>query len=872
MIYKKKKKGNSLKIVIVALLVILFLLGGFLAFFILGGADLFSSFGKGATPYMASGEVQALTLAPTGDDATEEGLRAYYAEAVAFAKENGINTLVYQGKKGLTVYWRDSIFPPAEEILAQDSFFNKIDPLALLCEAAEGSELQIWVSADFYAGGAYTSEMNQKVAKLAASRGSSVFGPTDEEYNKLLVKSLTALPHKYPIAGVVFENLNTSAENPVQDTAAWNTSFAGVVSQVSSAWRGKGYQAVLGLGFSGSGGALLTPETAASLYAEGSIAYLLPSFSAGSGLQSALAAWQVEGAQTIAVAPETNAELVLFSSAASPTYAGALLGGYPEAARQTAELGLLKSTLATDAGVLPTGYDIPQTLSINYPVQNAKIYTTGLFIMGTSNPDVPLYMNGAEVARRTAGGAFGVAVELATGTNTFTFTQNEATYTLTVTKPEATGGGTTTPMPSDATQEAQPGQVVRINTVIASALSNYADDGAMNETFHKGATAVVKQSVQTTRYDSSYGRTVKTWAYQLTSGDYVLARNCEWVSGADTGSFTGLASESAEYGEWLNFEGTGTPAAYVSYGNDTGILTLTMYNTAFALPEGFSSEYVETAKVETVENGVVLTLQTKGIWGYSLEYTDSGTRLFLKRTPTLSADSAKPLTGVRVMLDPGHGGTDIGAPGLMNELGPNEKDINLTLANAIAYRLRQLGAEVLMTRTDDTFVSLDDRLLAQTEFKPDFFLSVHHDSVELTRDLNDVVGMKAFYYHPYNPPPSIAFAQNLIDAVAPATGRAVADAGWGYYYVTRTTVCPSVLFEYGFVVIPSEFELVTSTEGIYAAAVATADGIMATLPQSTAETPAAGGDATGDASSSATAPVAVALPAGTVFEVRKRIR
>ncbi len=78
---------------------------------------------------------------------------------------------------------------------------------------------------------------------------------------------------------------------------------------------------------------------------------------------------------------------------------------------------------------------------------------------------------------------------------------------------------------------------------------------------------------------------------------------------------------------------------------------------------------------------------------------------------------------VRIVIDPGHGGWDSGAVGLT---GTQEADIALQLSLRLAKELeRRLGAEVLLTRSDDTFVELKERARYANAVEADLFLSVH---------------------------------------------------------------------------------------------------------------------------------------------------
>ncbi|MGD9559888.1 MAG: N-acetylmuramoyl-L-alanine amidase [Oscillospiraceae bacterium] len=822
--FEKKKRNTGAILLVVGIVVVLVLAlaaGAVLLF----GFDPFAPRGEPPAAWQPAGEVRALNVAAPDPYAAEDDLRAYFTEAADFAVENGFNTIIFEAKQGPCVFWRDKIFPTFEGVAMQDTFFHKLDPLGILSGVLEGRQLQLWLAVDPWAGGDVPQGAKGPVAELAHSEGNAAFAPGHAAYEDQLCQSLAALPLKYPVAAVLFSGLEA-------DGAALPEAFGGLLGTLQAKMAAQGTWLSAAAQLSES---RLAEGWAATLLAEKQLETLvaLPD-EENDNISRRLAAYEgLPAAGVVLAQPPADTEgYFLFAARGLPAYGGALLAGWPAAAGQTQQLRHLASVLQPVSDIaLPTGFAIPQVLGVNYPAQNAKIGTEGLFIMGTSDPALPLQMNGEEVAGRAAGGAFGVGVQLEPGDNAFTFSQGDKSITLNVTRTVSTGGGSGGGggATNDETQKAEKGQAVRVTALIASALKDPGDESQMNETFPEGAVALVEDSVQTWRDGK------RTWAYLLKSGDYLLARNCEWLpEGEDgTAAFTGITATEAPGGEWLSFEGAGAPAAYVAYSAETATLTLTFYDTTLALPENFTSKYVGAASVQPLENGIALSLKTTGIWGYSLEYEAGQTRLFLKAPSAKSPDAAAPLSGMHILLDPGHGDTDIGAAGLMGEgARPNEKDVNLALATAIAYRLRQLGAQVSMTRTGDSFPTLQDRLAAQTLEKPDFFLSVHHNSMPLTTDLNEVHGVQAYYYHPYTTPASKAFAQNLLDAVGPATGRKGGDAAWSYFYVTRTTVCPSVLFEYGFMVNPAEFESVTSTEGLYAAAFATADAVVATLPQS----------------------------------------
>lgn len=93
----------------------------------------------------------------------------------------------------------------------------------------------------------------------------------------------------------------------------------------------------------------------------------------------------------------------------------------------------------------------------------------------------------------------------------------------------------------------------------------------------------------------------------------------------------------------------------------------------------------------------------------------------------------------RVILDPGHGGHDTGSIG---PTGFSEKELVLDVAQRLKKQIEsELGAEVIMTRTDDTFVPLETRTAMANQNEADLFLSIHANSSRL----KSVRGVETFF-------------------------------------------------------------------------------------------------------------------------------
>jgi N-acetylmuramoyl-L-alanine amidase len=94
----------------------------------------------------------------------------------------------------------------------------------------------------------------------------------------------------------------------------------------------------------------------------------------------------------------------------------------------------------------------------------------------------------------------------------------------------------------------------------------------------------------------------------------------------------------------------------------------------------------------------------------------------------------------KVTVDMGHGGDDFGAPGYMK--GVHEKDVVLTIGRKLAEKLKnELGCEVIMTRTGDRYLTLEERTAIANTKNSDIFISLHTNAA---RNKN-AYGIETYY-------------------------------------------------------------------------------------------------------------------------------
>ena len=100
---------------------------------------------------------------------------------------------------------------------------------------------------------------------------------------------------------------------------------------------------------------------------------------------------------------------------------------------------------------------------------------------------------------------------------------------------------------------------------------------------------------------------------------------------------------------------------------------------------------------------------------------------------TTSALAKQLALGVnRIVIDPGHGGRDYGAPGYLK--GVHEKSVVLNIGKKLAKKIREkLGCEVILTRNGDKYLTLEERTAIANTKNADLFISLHTNAARNRR-------------------------------------------------------------------------------------------------------------------------------------------
>jgi N-acetylmuramoyl-L-alanine amidase len=308
--------------------------------------------------------------------------------------------------------------------------------------------------------------------------------------------------------------------------------------------------------------------------------------------------------------------------------------------------------------------------------------------------------------------------------------------------------------------------------------------------------------------------------------------------------FTPFAAAEAEIGASTSATVISTPTDFNNYKQGTvnaSSLNLrqgagTSYGSVAKLPQGTSVAIYDASgswyKVFAVSYG----------WGWvSSEY------IKLKNVQISSVSSVVPddnndnpaagggIAGKLIYLDPGHGNysdngyLDIGA----SAYGLDEKDVNYAVAVKARDLLINLGADVILTRTDvPETMTLYDRAGMANDAGADVFVSIHANA--FTDPYAN--GTSTWFYAPvgnsfYDRDARLLLANLIQENLVTATGLSNYGVREANFAVTRETYMPAVLIETAFITNPSDNTYLASESGQAALAQGIVNGLVAYFGQ-----------------------------------------
>ena len=222
-----------------------------------------------------------------------------------------------------------------------------------------------------------------------------------------------------------------------------------------------------------------------------------------------------------------------------------------------------------------------------------------------------------------------------------------------------------------------------------------------------------------------------------------------------------------------------TPVLHIRSGPSTGYQILTQ-----------ASQGQEFPVINSVPGWVnILLTEDTSAW-LSAGYVKEGQSSSEGDSDT-TATTPSTLTGRTIVIDAGHGGSDPGAVGLG---GLTEKFVNLDTSLRLVKLLEDAGAKVVLSRSNDTFIPLTQRVSTAHNVNADIFVSMHANA----HNNRTIGGTETYYNGAYRPADSRRLAAAVQGELVSALKLRDIGVKTANFHVIRATQTPSILVELAF--------------------------------------------------------------------------
>ena len=418
---------------------------------------------------------------------------------------------------------------------------------------------------------------------------------------------------------------------------------------------------------------------------------------------------------------------------------------------------------------------------IVYPKKpNVTINAQSTFFIGSS--DKPLKINGQDVPLHSTG-AFAYVVPLTAGQNKFTIQSEDKCQYYVINRPVIKTG-----LYSGAQFVQYKSLKPAYITTDKAPLRSTPVDGGINRISHFQRNVILNIDGE------------KGGFYRVVLSDNKYA----WISKSDVKFCENYTNE---------------PAKLLSVEDDSDN---NFYRYIFRLNKMVPFEITEGEKLVlnlyNTENGVYVKEfpVIEKLAGYKGRYI--GNDFVLEIRKPLKINPKRPLKNINIAIDAGHGGSEFGAIGC---LGDKEKDIVLDISKNLGKELSKRGANVIMTRDDDTYLGLKERVNITNYSDASIFISIHSNALPDGKDPNEHSGVSVYYYYNQAEP----LAQDILNTMVNELGLNNDKVRQASFAVIRNTNAVSVLVETAYLINPEDNSKLISKEFRKNCAKAIADGL-----------------------------------------------
>ena len=431
-------------------------------------------------------------------------------------------------------------------------------------------------------------------------------------------------------------------------------------------------------------------------------------------------------------------------------------------------------------------------IEVVYPTKNiVTVNSPSTFFAGSSNPKEILLINGVQVNIHSTGG-FAHVVQLEEGENKFVLQSGDELKTFIINRPaKSMFKGYTAPKLVEYNYKK-----LFLTSSDNAPLRSTPVNGGINRMSHFEKDIPLTVDAEISDF------------YRVVLGENKKA----WIAKTNVKAFAGYLNSPAvlagydsvddpQYYKFVFHLDKKTPYEMIEGEN----FVLKFYNVKDC-PDNtyeFNFPYTETAG-------------TSKLAGYSGSYEGNDFVLKIRKFPKI--DEKHPLKNITITLDPGHGGNESGATGCC---GHKEKDINLAIAKFLRAELHKRGAKVVMTRSDDRYTGLRERVDIANENDSMFLISIHGNSVGDGADPNKHRGTSIYFY--YNQ--AKLLAANILIEMNKQLETRNDNIRRGSLALVRNTNALSILIEVAYLINPEDNAMLIDEQFQKRCAKAIADGI-----------------------------------------------
>jgi len=408
-------------------------------------------------------------------------------------------------------------------------------------------------------------------------------------------------------------------------------------------------------------------------------------------------------------------------------------------------------------------------LDVVYPkVKQLQISSPTTFFIGSAAPDKKLYVNGEQVDVHKSGG-FAKFVNLNFGTNIFKLISGEESLTYKIVRTQGKQAN-----PACNKLVILPKPIILKVTLDRAPLRSTPVDAGINRRCHLPEGMLLKADAEQNKFyrvilgDNLYGWIAKD-SVEQTNAEFTN-KKIEYFSCKVDNEFYVCRFGLSDKVPWE-----------ITEGKD---LELKLFN----ISDYDGSVFLFKFPLENLFNG-------RKLLGYGVKY--DGNDFILKIRKPQNIDFDKPLSDIKIAIDAGHGGSEVGAIGCLGDL---EKNITLVYAKELKSILEERGADVFMTRKSDQYLSLRERVDLTNDNNSTVFISIHGNALPDTLNPLKNSGTEIYYYYPQAYP----LAKSIMDSLEGAGEFKNHGIIQQSFAVVRNTEALSILIEVGYLINPED--------------------------------------------------------------------